>query len=422
MRLGIWLAIFGLLTCLPTQAAAQRLKGDALDQRVQALMVAAHVPGLGVALIEHGRVTYLKAYGERDVEHHLPLRTDTVMYAASLTKAAFAYSVMMMVDEGRIDVDRPIGNDLPKPLPDYPKYADLADDPRWRLLTPRILLSHRSGFANYRYWPPGKDYDPNGKLRIYFEPGTRYSYSGEGINLLQFTIEHGLNIDVSDYMRAHLFERFDMPRTSLVWRDDFASNVAQGYDEAGKRLGHKQRSDARAAGSMDTSLHDYAQLAAAMVRGDGLKPATHAAWLKPQIRIHSVQQFPPLVLPDTTDNDGIVLSYAMGVGTFVSPQGPAWFKEGHDDGTNNLLLCLERSQDCVLLMSNSSNAESIFPYLIQATLGKVCFPWYWASYIPFDHPQWRGDEARKQPHPPCQPFLFHAPPQRATVHSKSTNS
>lgn len=404
MRLSTSLAMMGLLLCQVAGAAEHPLRGPALDRRVQTLMTAAHVSGLALALIENGRVTYLKAYGERDVEQHLPLRTDTVMYAASLTKAAFAYSVMMMVDEGKIDLDRSIDKYLPKPLPDYPKYVDLAGDPRWRLLTPRILLNHRSGFANFRYLPPGQDYDPDGKLRFYFDPGTRYSYSGEGINLLQFVIEHGLNIDVSDEMRAHLFQRFDMLRTSMTWRDDFAPNVAQGYDEDGKRIGHKQRSDARAAGSMDTTLHDYAQLAAAMVRGDGLTPTTHAAWLKPQIRIRSVQQFPTMILPDSTNNDGIALSYALGIGTYTSPQGQVWFKEGHDDGTNNLLVCVQRTRACLLMLSNSSNAESVFPYLIQATMGNICFPWYWAGYIPYDHPEWRGAEARKQPHPPCQRF------------------
>lgn len=408
MRLKTWLVVAALLFGQVAAAADHPLRDSALDRRVETLMDAAHVSGLALALIENGRVTYLKAYGERDVEHHLPLRTDTVMYAASLTKTAFAYGVMMMVDEGRLELDRPIGNDLPKPLPDYPKYADLADDPRWRLLTPRILLSHRSGFANYRYWPPGKDYDPNGKLHIYFDPGTRYSYSGEGINLLQFAIEHGAGVDVSDDLNTHIFKRFGMPRTSLVWRDDFGNNVAQGYDETGKSLGHKHRSEARAAGSMDTTVHDYAQLAAAMVRGDGLKSATHAAWLKPEIRIHSVQQFPPMVLPDTKDNDGIALSYALGVGTYQSPRGTVWFKEGHDDGTNNLLVCMDKTRDCLLLLSNSSNAESIFPYLIQATLGDICFPWYWDGYIPYDHPEWRGTDAQKQPHPPCQPLRMRS--------------
>ncbi|MBE1163004.1 serine hydrolase domain-containing protein [Dyella acidiphila] len=400
------LAVVAALICANGNATQDNrpLRGAALDHRIEALMKAAQVPGLALALIENGQVTYLKAYGERDVARHLPLQTDTVMYAASLTKAAFSYSAMMLVDEGKLDLDRSIASDLPKPLPDYPKYADLANDPRWRQITPRFLLSHRGGFANYRYWPPGKDYDPNGKLAIYVDPGTRYSYSGEGINLLQFVLEHGNGVDVGDYMRTHLFTRFGMTRTALTWRDDFAANVALGYDEQGKPLPHAHRTQVRAAGSMDTTVHDYAQLAAAMVRGEGLKPATYANWLTPEIRIHDVQQFPVLTLPATTDNDGIALSYALGVGRFQSPQGPAWFKEGHDDGTNNLLLCLQRSRTCMLVLSNSSNAESIFPYLLQSTLGKTCFPWYWASYIPYDHPEWRSPAARAQPHSPCQPF------------------
>jgi CubicO group peptidase (beta-lactamase class C family) len=385
-------------------SAGSVLQDAALDRQVTQLMVAAHVPGLALALIKGGQVVYVHAYGERDTTLHLPLQTDTVMYAASLTKAAFAYSVMMLVDEGRLDLDRPLGRYLPRPLPEYPAYADLAGDARWQLLTPRILLSHRGGFANYRFWPPGKDYDPAGKLLIYFDPGTRYSYSGEGINLLQLVIEQGRGITVGGYMRTHLFERFGMARTSLVWRDDFAANYAAGYDESGRLVEHVRRKEVRAASSMDTTIDDYARLLAAMVVGDGLRPQTYTAWLAPQIRIRSVQQFPPIVLPDSQDNDGIALSYALGVALYQSPQGPAWFKEGHDDGTSNLALCLRQQRNCLLVMSNSSNAESIFPYLISSTLGETCFPWYWDAYIPYDHPEWRGPGRTDRPHPPCMRF------------------
>lgn len=378
-----------------------RLDRAALDRRVESLMTRAHVPGLAIAVIRDGRVAYVKAYGERDTQRHLPLQTDTVMYAASLTKAAFAYGVMMMSDEGRVDLDRSIDAMLAKPLPGYEKYADLAGDERWRALTPRILLSHRSGFANFRFWQPGKPYDPDGKLFFYFDPGTRFAYSGEGINLLQFALENGGGIDVGDYLRTHLFERFGMTRTALTWRKDFEGNVAIGYDEHGAALGHKQRGGVRAAGSMDTTVDDYARVLAAMVRGDGLQPATHAAWQAPQIRIRSAQQFPTMGVPDSDDLDAIALSYALGIARFESPRGPAWFKEGHDDGTNNLALCLALSRDCVLLMSNSSNGESIFPHLIEATLGPVCFPWYWDGYVPFDHPEWNAPGV---PHPPCRRF------------------
>jgi CubicO group peptidase (beta-lactamase class C family) len=133
-------------------------------------------------------------------------------YGASLTKAAFAYMVMQLVDEGRLELDAPIARYLPKPLPQYPKYADLASDARWERLTPRMLLSHTSGFPNFRFL------NPDGKLDFKFDPGTRYAYSGEGINLLQFVLEAGLGLKVGQEMQRRVFDRFDMKRTSMVWR------------------------------------------------------------------------------------------------------------------------------------------------------------------------------------------------------------
>ena len=379
----------------------KRLRGDALDHRVEQLMKAARVPGLAIAIIEDGKVTYLRAYGERDTARHLPLQTDTVMYAASLTKTAFSYAVMGLVDDHRLDLDASIAADLPKPLPAYEKYADLAGDDRWKVLTPAILLSHRSGFPNFRFWQPGKDYDPNGKLAFYFDPGARYAYSGEGINLLQFVIENGKGVDVGTLMRDRLFSPFGMTRTGMTWREDFAGNVAIGYDEQGKALGHKRRESVRAAGSMDTTPHDYAQMLAAMVRGDGLSAATHRDWLTSRVAIHSVQQFPTIGAPDTTDNDAIGLGYGLGMARYQSTNGPVFFKSGHDDGTNNLAVCQMGSRTCVLLMSNSSNGEGIFAYLLEATIGETCFPWYWESDIPFDHPELKGEAGRAMRHAAC---------------------
>jgi CubicO group peptidase (beta-lactamase class C family) len=387
----------------PATSPAKPLRGAALDQRVEQLMKAANVPGLAIAIIEDGKVVSVRAYGERDTGKRLPLQTDTVMYAASITKMAFAYAVMGLVDEHRLDLEASIASDLQKPLPAYEKYADLTGDDRWKQLTPAILLSHRSGFPNFRYWQPGKDYDPNGKLSFWFDPGTRYAYSGEGINLLQFVIENGKGIDVGELMRDRLFTPFGMTRTGMTWRDDFADNLAIGYDENGKALGHKHRESVRAAGSMDTTPHDYAQLLAAMVRGDGLSAATYKDWLTPRVSIHSVQQFPTIGAPDTTDNEAIGLGYGLGMARYQSTHGPVFFKSGHDDGTNNLAVCQMDSRNCVLIMSNSSNGESLFVYLLEATLGETCFPWYWENYIPFDHPELRDPAQRAMRHPACTP-------------------
>ncbi|MET0230557.1 MAG: serine hydrolase domain-containing protein [Rhodanobacteraceae bacterium] len=398
---GLALALGACASSTPHRDA--RLHGDALDREVEQHIAAAHVPGLALAVIEHGEITHLRAYGKRDVERGLPLTTDTVMYAASLTKALFAYAVMTLVDDGRLDLDRPIAATLPKPLPDYPKYADLADDMRWRRITPRMLLDHTAGFPNFRFWTRDGRYDEHGKLAIEFDPGTRFAYSGEGINLLQFVIENGLGIDVDTLIRTRVFDRFGMRASSMTWRDAFAANLAIGYDEAGKPLGHKQRGGVRAAGSMDTTLGDYAKFLAGLVRCDGLSRRSCDEMRRMQVRIDSVQQFPTLSTETTHDNDSIALGYGLGVAVYRAPSGPAFFKSGHDDGTNNLALCLVASESCVLILSNSSNGESTFTHIVEAALGATCLPWYWENYLPYDAPGLRDPAQRAASHVPCAP-------------------
>jgi len=405
MRVAFAAALaLGLGACASTTAHRDaRLRGDALDRAVEQHIAAAHVPGLALAVIEHGEITHLRAYGKRDVARDLPLTTDTVMYAASITKALFAYSVMTLVDDGRLDLDRPIAAMLPRPLPDYAKYADLEDDARWRRITPRMLLDHTAGFPNFRFWTRDGHYDEHGKLTIEFDPGTRFAYSGEGINLLQFVIENGLGIDVDTLIRTRVFDRFDMRSSSMTWREAFAANLAIGYDETGKPLGHKQRSGVRAAGSMDTTLADYAKFLAGLVRCEGLTRRSCDEMRRTQIRIESVQQFPTLSTETTHDNDAIALGYGLGVVVYRAPSGPAFFKSGHDDGTNNLALCLVASEDCILILSNSSNGESTFTHIVEAALGETCLPWYWENYIPYDAPGLRDPAERTKPHAACAP-------------------
>ncbi len=128
----------------------------------------------------------------------------------------------------------------------YGNWGDLAGDDRWRAITPRMVLNHATGFANFAYL------EPDEKLHIHFTPGTRYAYSGEGISLLQFGIEQGLGLDVEAELQRRFFRPLGMTRTSLIWQPAFAPNIADGWDEQGKVEPHDERSRVRAAGSMDT--------------------------------------------------------------------------------------------------------------------------------------------------------------------------
>ena len=368
-----WIAAWLVATCAVTACTTAPSPPDAgtIDATARRLMEREHVVGLGVALIDDGRVVAVRTYGRRDVERDLPLNADTVLYGASLVKAAFGYVVLQLVDEGRIDLDAPIATLLPKPLPDYERWKDLAGDERWRRLTPRLLLTHASGFANFRWLEPDRT------LRFHFDPGTRYAYSGEGLLLLQFAIEEGLGLDVGREMQTRLFDRFGLTRTAMTWRADFEGDAASGHDEDGAAHPHVRRLRAGVAGSMDTTIADQARLWAAMVRGDGLSADARREWVRGQRPIGSPHQFPTL---DTDTSDvprRAGLAAGLGVLTFDGVDGRSWFKGGHDEVTGNMAICVERRRRCVIALSNDVRAERFYPELFDALLGPTAMPWAW---------------------------------------------
>jgi CubicO group peptidase (beta-lactamase class C family) len=354
-------------------------------QKIEALarqaMAETGARGLAIAVIEDGRIATVQAFGDRNAKGE-PLTIDTVMYGASLTKAVFAYTVMQLVDEGRVDLDRPIAVYLSKPLPDYGNldaygnWGDLKDDERWRKITPRILLTHSAGFANFS-WD-----EPDQKLRFHFDPGSRYSYSGEGIILLQFALEQGLGLKLGDEMQRRVFDRLGMINTSMMWRPDFAQNLADGWKIDGSIEPHDERSKVRAAGSMDTSIADMAKFAAGFMHGEGLTLASRAEMLKAQLPISTRSQFPNFQpeLPPAERWEG--LAAGLGVVTFTGPQGPGFFKGGHNDSTANMWACVEKGRRCVVLLSNDVRAETAFPNLVDAILGDTGLPWRWEYPLP----------------------------------------
>ena len=354
-----------------------RIATSEIDASATRLMEAAHVTGAGIALFHHGKVAYLKTYGLRDTEKNLPLTPDSVMTSASLSKTAFATMVMRLVQERILDLDKPIQEYLPKPLPEYPQYADLQGDNRYKKLTLRILLSHTSGFPNWRW------FEDDRKLKIHFEPGTRYAYSGEGIDLAQLVVETVTGKSLTALMDENLYRPMEMTRTSMVWEPRFESDFANGYDEYGRTLGPEKRSTPDAAGSMQTTLRDYAAFLSAVMRRKALDTVTTGKMFAPQIGIHSAHQFPSLTTETTAANDGIRLRYGLGWGMYSSPYGNAFFKEGHDEGWRHLALCFNNGSG-ILIMTNSSNGEGIFKPLLDSILGATSFPFDWEGYTPYN--------------------------------------
>ncbi len=370
-RRGLVLLCLSMAGCAVSKSEAQ------LDEHVVQGMQRTGAQGLAIAVIQNGAVTRVQTWGKRNARGE-PLTPDTVMYGASLTKAVFAYTVMQLVEEGKMNLDASIATYLPKPLPDYTseekKYAawqHLKGDERWRRITPRILLTHSAGFSNFGFL------EPDGKLKFHFDPGTRYAYSGDGMILLQFVIERGLGLDLGKEMQRRVFDRFGMKNTSMIWRPDFSANLADGWEANGKVEPHDERSKTRAAGSMDTTIADFAKFAAAYVRGDGLQPLSRAELTRAQLPITGLSQFPslqPVAAPQRQHKD---LAAGLGVITFDGPQGRGFQKGGHNDSTGNTWICLDRQRSCVVILSNDVRAEQMFPGIVKLVLGETGMPWSW---------------------------------------------
>ncbi len=380
--------LFLLSGCVAAPLRPSIPNGVAIGAEASRLMKRENVEGLAIAVIDQGNVEHVAAYGHRSAAQNLPLTTETVMYGASLTKTAFTYMLLQLVDEGRLNLDDSVANLLPKPLPQYDSddydYRDLASDERWRKLTPRILLSHTSGFANFRWL------EPDQKLRIHTAPGTRYGYSGEGFYILQLILEQGLGLDVGKEMKTRVFDRFNMTNSSMTWRPDFSTNLADGYKLDGSTEPHDERSSVSAAGSMDTSISDQARLWSAIVRGDGLSKASRAEMVRAQTPILSAHQFPTLAEKSNSGNTSISLAAGLGLITFQDRSGLAWFKGGHNDSTGNMVLCFERHKRCVVMLANDVRAERLFPDLAYFILGESNMPWTWEY-------DWMDSSTEEQP-------------------------
>ncbi|MGL5890654.1 MAG: serine hydrolase domain-containing protein [Bacteroidia bacterium] len=357
---------------------------DSVQQKIEYLINAANVSGVAVSVFNDNQLVYSKTLGWANVQKKEPLTEQSVMYAASFAKMVFAYVAMQFVQEKVIDLDKPLYQYLKKPLPDYKikgwnrGYQDLSGDERYKKITARMCLTHTTGFPNWRWFEADK------KLKFKFDPGTRYSYSGEGLYLLQFVIEQVTGKDYETISRERVFKPLGMKNTSQVWQKRFDKSICYGHNDKGEPYELMKWSEASAGGSMSTTFADFTRFYAALINKKGLTDLSFEQMTSAQVRIKSRRQFGPLAKVDSTDNDAIELSYGLGVGVFKSPYGRAFFKEGHDDGWGHYCVCFPDKKIAIIIMTNNDNGESIFKELLSYTIGDIYTPWQWENYIPYD--------------------------------------
>jgi CubicO group peptidase (beta-lactamase class C family) len=364
----------------------RRLDGSTIpiadaDAFARKTLEAAHITGAQIAMLDRGRLVWSAAYGLRRREPALPMDRETTTWAASITKGVFGTYVMQLVERGDLSLDVPVAKQLPKPLDSYDAYREtgsaIVAEPGWPAVTPRMLLAHTSGLNNFASMEPDK------KMHLHFAPGTKFQYSGEGINLMQFVIEQQKGKPLDQLMQEALFTPLGMTRTGIIYRQEFAANVADRYDEAEHFRSQTQRFPARAAGSMTTSAEDLARFASALFAGKIIKAETRKAMLRPFIHLRSLHQFPVAAdEPEGAEAAGVGLAYGVGWGLLTHTRfGPAFFKEGHGDGAQNYMICFTDRQACMILLTNSDNGERAFRPLLETIMGDTVTPWEWEAYV-----------------------------------------
>lgn len=358
-----------------------------LSARIEQLMKAADVHGLVVGVFNDRDIAYLEAFGVKRTDTGDPLRTDTVFYGASLSKAVAAVLVMRLVEEGVLDLDTPLVKYLDRPAYTYtatnPRawhqdLSDLRGDVLHQKITARMCLSHTAGFPNWR-WD-----ERDQKLRVHFEPGTRYSYSGEGFTFLQRVFEERTGKSLEELMKEKIFVPYGMATSSYTWQPEFEKNFCHGHSETGEVLEKDKDNTARSPSTLETTAEDYARFMRAVLRGEGLKEASWKEMFSPQIRLRSRTQFPTFSNETIDANDDIELSYGLGWGLLKTPYGWGAFKEGHGDGFEHYTILFPERGLGVMILSNSANGESIFKDLLEVSIADTYTPWEWQNYIPYD--------------------------------------
>ncbi|NII29700.1 serine hydrolase [Pseudoflavitalea sp. X16] len=243
------------------------IRAKELDNFIQTYQKYYRIPGISLALIKDGKLVYHKTYGARNAMTGEPVTDTTLFEAASVTKPVFAYVVQRLAERGVIDMDRPLYLYLP--------YPDIAQDERYKLITARHVLTHRTGFPNWRYM------NPDGKLNILFTPGTDYNYSGEGFEYLKMVVEKITGKKVEQVLQEEVIVPIGLYHTFFSKNDSLQRMVSQGHFDMLPTYDPLPESPGMAY-SMHTEARIFTQFMLQLLNEQGLSAETYANMFRKQ--------------------------------------------------------------------------------------------------------------------------------------------
>lgn len=331
-----------LAAVLVTLSLSTGLQAETLADSIPRLMELGDIPGLSVAVVRADSVSWSGAFGVRDRRSGGDVDEQTVFEAASLGKTLFSYVTLRLVDRGIIDLDTP--------LVQYASYQRLAADPRHRRVTARMCLCHTTGL-------------PNWGTSFVAEPGSRFTYSGEGILFLRTTLESVTGLSLEDLARQEAFEPLGMTSSSYLWRQAYATNHAAGHDNQGRPQPRRRCPGGSAAASLHTTARDYARFLEACLSGEGLSPASHAKMIQSQTQAD--------LGGSSTVRDHV--GWSLGWGTMDGADGELIWQWGDNGDTVALAVGDPGTGDGLVYLANSATGLSVAHELMAAVLPER--PW-----------------------------------------------
>jgi CubicO group peptidase (beta-lactamase class C family) len=299
-------------------------------------------PGAAVALIDDNRVVWRREFGVKQAGATEPVSSDTVFEACSMSKPLFAYAFLKLVENGEFKLDQPLAEYLKKPY--------LPDEPLHRKITARMVLTHTTGFPNWRKggWRAG------GPIPVKFEPGSEYGYSGEGFWYLQQVVENVVAEQAGTWMQSQLIKPLRMDHSSYTWQPEYDAIAAAGHDPNGAVKKDRPHFDrANAAFTLYTTPSDYAQFLVEIMGADrradhSLSAATIRTMLKPTV---------------DTDTPGVMRSLGWAV---KEREGAALISHSGSNGTG--FRCYAEFEPArrrgLVVMTNGVNGAAVWKEIV----------------------------------------------------------
>jgi CubicO group peptidase (beta-lactamase class C family) len=309
-----------------------------LDAQVPGWLARHDVPSLAVARIRDGRVAWTRVYGQQ--AEGVPATDSTLYNVASLTKPLFAELMLRLAADGRLSLD--------EPMSPYWTDPDLVSDPRHARFTPRLALSHQLGFTNWRR-------ETEGVLRIGFEPGSRFRYSGEGYEYARRFLQNRTGASVDSLARQYIFRPAGMREIAFTRQPWFAGRVAVPRGPEGRWGTPSIQDTANAADDVITTVGDYARFVAwVMDRGD--LPAALAAQ-RDSIHATGVESCDPAKVAVCPARIGYGLGWT--VFEYADPSQNVLWHTGGDWGEKSIVFYWPHRREGVVMVANGANGFNV---------------------------------------------------------------